>query len=55
VSVSGEATPDGPTMANVLQKYEPDTRVKLKIVRKGRPRTISLALCDVAAQAGLHE
>jgi len=55
VSVSGEATPDGPTMANVLQKYEPDARVKLKIVRKGRPRTISITLCDVAAQAGLHE
>ena len=42
-------------MANVLQQYEPDTRVKLKILRRGRTRSLSVTLCDVATQAGLHE
>jgi hypothetical protein len=42
-------------MANVLQNYEPDARVKVKILRDSRARTLSVSLCDVAAQAGIPE
>jgi len=55
LSIDGTDTTDGPTMVNLLAKYEPEARVKLKIERDGRARTVSLTLCDVAEQAGVHE
>ena len=55
LSIDGTDTTDGPTMVNLLAKYEPEARVKLKVERDGRARTVSLTLCDVAEQAGVHE
>ena len=43
------------TIVDYLSHLEPDTKVKVKVLRKKRPRLVRFLLCDAAMQAGLAE
>ncbi|MHC4953558.1 MAG: trypsin-like peptidase domain-containing protein [Planctomycetota bacterium] len=53
VSLDGKPVSNPVDLASILMTSEPDQRVKLKILRSGRPRTLSVELCDAAGQAGM--
>ena len=54
-SIDEIPTPDAATVVKLLERAEPDTRVKVKVRRGKKSRTFRVELCDAAVQAGLGE